>query len=78
MLKAKACPCGKCGGDFPPDMLDFHHLDPTQKKFTIGNTRGDGNGFSGSNRCPTAVLEAEIAKCIVVCKSCHKEIHRGN
>ncbi len=57
-------PCVLCGED-TPEVLDFHHLDPTQKDFTIGTA----TNYSWSK------LKSEIEKCVVVCKNCHTKIH---
>jgi len=56
----KGTTCVDCGGTFPPDQLDFHHRDPATKLFSI----------SDSSRS-LAAMQAEIAKCDVLCKSCH-------
>jgi len=59
--------CLRCGED---DIycLDFHHKDPSQKKFAI-STRGA--------RALTAEVLEEIAKCVVLCKNCHAKLHAG-
>ena len=44
--------------------LDFHHVDPTTKSFTISNC------IVGSR----ATLLKEIAKCIIVCSNCHRKL----
>jgi transposase len=59
--------CEICGYDKSPKCLDFHHIDPTKKKFQI----------SQSYLRPMPVIEEEVAKCILVCKNCHAEIHHG-
>ena len=58
--------CQICGYDKDFRVLDFHHLDPSKKKFnlTIRNL---------VNRKWSLVLE-EIKKCIQVCCRCHREI----
>ena len=63
--------CSKCG-DTRPYVLDLHHLDPTQKEFTIGKVLGSGT--SGLESRQRRILE-EAKKCIVVCANCHREIH---
>ena len=57
--------CVRCGYDKCFDALDFHHIDPTQKEFHLGNSRG----FNAEK------LRAELAKCMLVCRNCHAEIH---
>jgi hypothetical protein len=62
--QAKAVPCTDCGVQYPPHVMQFDHLDPTQKHFNVGE-RGPTLG--------EARLLAEIAKCEVVCANCHAE-----
>lgn len=57
--------CSKCGYDRCADALEFHHIDPTQKEFHLGDRRGLG----------LDKLRAEMDKCILVCRNCHTEIH---
>lgn len=52
-----------------PVVLQFHHVIPESKTFNIGHShtsRGIG------------AVEAEIAKCVVVCANCHLRIHAGH
>lgn len=60
--------CVMCGYDKCKAALDFHHLDPTQKDFSIRGTQTR----KGSD---IEKLKLEIAKCILVCSNCHREIH---
>lgn len=59
--------CVVCGEKHTP-CLDFHHIDPNVKDFTVG----EAFGKYGSKR----VVE-EARKCAVVCKNCHTKIHSG-
>jgi len=59
-------PCVKCG-ESCVDCLDFHHLDPMQKDFTVSQRQ------NGS----LTLLKEEVQKCIVVCRNCHAKIHAG-
>lgn len=45
--------------------LDFHHTDPATKLFGVGHT--------GTRRLEA--VQAEIAKCKVVCANCHRKLH---
>ena len=56
--------CIKCGYDRCIKALEFHHLDPSQKDFTISNDH-------------FKLIEAveESKKCILICSNCHKELH---
>ena len=56
--------CTICGYDKCTRSLDFHHLNPNEKEFTI----------SGGTKSFT-YLKPELDKCILVCRNCHGEIH---
>lgn len=58
--------CKLCGYDRHEGALQFHHLDPTKKDFTIG---GKSHSF--------ARLLEEAKKCILLCSNCHSEVHAG-
>lgn len=58
--------CQKCGYDKCISALEFHHLDPTEKDFSISV---DGNTRSWD------IIKKELDKCILVCANCHREIH---
>lgn len=45
--------------------LEFHHRDPSEKEFTLATAKGT----------TMKRLEAEIAKCEVVCANCHRIHH---
>jgi len=54
--------CSQCGYDKHTSALDFHHVDPETKKFTIS---------SSLNRSLKSLLE-EIDKCVILCANCHR------
>lgn len=58
--------CSECG-ETHPACLDFHHRNPAEKVFTIANAVQLG--------LSRARLEAEIAKCDVLCANCHRKKH---
>lgn len=60
--------CRGCGLTSPVDALEFHHLDPDTKEFGIS--------VDGVPR-RWAKIEAELAKCILLCANCHRETHAG-
>ena len=64
LVEYKGGKCEKCGYDKCIDALEFHHLNPDEKDFTIG-----GKSWSFEK------LKKESDKCILVCSNCHKEIH---
>lgn len=63
----KAQPCADCGESYPPYVMDFDHRDPSTKEMEIG----------GRWHLAWSRLEAEIAKCDVVCANCHRERTHG-
>lgn len=63
-IDAQRKPCAKCGEN-RIYVLDFHHIDETQKDFTIGKLK-KGN---------KDILQNEIDKCISLCANCHREFH---
>lgn len=48
-----------------PVCLEFHHLDPREKDFYMGNAR----------RKRWRDLISEMKKCTVLCSNCHKKVH---
>ena len=64
LVEYKGGCCSKCGYNKSMNVLQFHHLDPSKKDFTIG-----GKSWSYER------LKEEVDKCILVCANCHIEIH---
>lgn len=64
--KGNSCFC--CGYHKCPDALEFHHLDPSKKDFSISDRNIKFNWED---------IQKELDKCILVCSNCHKEIHAG-
>lgn len=60
----KAVPCADCKNSFPPECMDFDHLDPSMKIDDIARMV--------STSTSVAKLQAEIDKCEVVCACCHR------
>lgn len=58
--------CNRCERS-DPACLDFHHLDDVEKETDVGTMVTFGYG-------PEA-LEAEMAKCEVLCANCHRKVH---
>ncbi len=57
------CVCGEA----EPCCLDFHHLDASQKEYSLSHIIGHS----------IAKVKAEIAKCVVICSNCHRKFHAG-
>ena len=64
--KGGKCIC--CGYDKTNNALDFHHLNPSEKDFSISSARFT----TFDNR-----VINELNKCALVCRNCHAEIHAG-
>lgn len=60
----RECGCTLCDED-DAKCLDYHHMNPKKKKFSIGSV---------SSSVPTTAIQIEIAKCIVLCANCHRKI----
>ncbi len=58
--------CMKCGYNKYPEVLEFHHKNPSEKDFSISR--------KGHCRSWQRVGE-EIKKCDLLCANCHREIH---
>ena len=56
--------CVVCG-ESEPVAIDFHHINPNEKDFTIGKNRGRSKEW----------LSEEIAKCVCLCANCHRKVH---
>lgn len=56
-------PCAKCGCA-KPYVLEFHHINPADKKFNIGINRYSKNS-----------VDEELKKCVCLCCNCHHTYH---
>ena len=66
LVQAAGGCCNICGYLKCIGALEFHHIDPLQKKY----------GISSSGNCHSLEQDLEeIKKCILVCANCHREIH---
>lgn len=63
MAEAKAKPCMDCGGSFIAFAMDFDHV--------RGEKIADIS-YMVVRRRPLAVIKEEIAKCELVCATCHR------
>lgn len=57
--------CSSCGYSRCVSALTFHHRDPEQKKFNLG----DGYYHSWDE------TQQELLKCDLLCHNCHSELH---
>ncbi len=56
-------PCDDCGESFPPYVMDFDHRPGEIKSFSLNKAWARSWGK----------VQAEIAKCDLVCANCHRE-----
>jgi 5-methylcytosine-specific restriction endonuclease McrA len=59
--------CAICGYNKCPAAMDFHHVNPEDKKFTLNATY--------LRALSEEKLIEELEKCILLCCRCHREIH---
>lgn len=64
-INYKGGKCVKCGYNKYAGALDFHHLDPSKKDFTIAKRKN----------CSLETIKPELDKCILLCRNCHAELH---
>ena len=60
--------CSHCGHHFKnnPEVLDWHHPDPSKKKCDVSSIRG-------SSWKQLEMKKKEWEKCIVLCSNCHRK-----
>jgi 5-methylcytosine-specific restriction endonuclease McrA len=59
--------CNQCGYDRCIGALDFHHLNPDEKDFSISS----GGSLSWER------IKTELDNCVLLCRNCHSELHYG-
>lgn len=62
--------CSICGYNKNYGALTFHHKDPSEKEMGLDMRRMSNNSM--------VRLQAEIAKCQLLCHNCHSELHHPN
>jgi hypothetical protein len=62
--------CQLCGYARCNDALELHHIDPSQKDFTMGGIR--------ANPIAWARIVVELRKCVLLCANCHREVEAGH
>ena len=67
-VKQKGGCCQSCGFNKYYGALDFHHKDPSEKNSGLSRM---------SKRASSPEIQAELAKCVLVCSNCHRMIHAG-
>ena len=64
-VQYKGGKCVKCDYNKCIRALEFHHLDPSEKDFTISRY-----SVLSWNK-----IKVELDKCILICSNCHRELH---
>lgn len=67
-IEYKGGRCQVCGYDKYQGALDLHHINPSEKDFSIGH-----KGYTRS----WEKVKAELDKCVLVCANCHRELEVG-
>jgi 5-methylcytosine-specific restriction endonuclease McrA len=65
-IEYKGGKCERCGYCKSHRALEFHHLNPAEKDFGIGD-KGHTRSFEK--------IKVELDKCIMLCANCHREEH---
>jgi transposase len=60
--------CQSCGYDRSLSALEFHHVDPDDKRLGIS---------AGGLTLSLESLRAEVTKCVLLCSNCHAEVEAG-
>lgn len=60
--------CQECGYHRCNGALEFHHLDPSKKDFSISKLKG----YKFNEK-----IKIELDKCVMLCSNCHREAHAG-
>ena len=67
MLYVMGGKCQICGYDKCPQALEFHHINPEEKEFTIAYNQNKSWETNAK----------ELRKCTLLCANCHRELHAG-
>lgn len=67
ILKHTSGACSSCGYKKNVAALAFHHEDPATKEFQLSNRALAYRSWES--------VQAEMAKCILLCQNCHHELH---
>lgn len=68
LVKAFGGRCQHCEKEFPVVVFDFHHLNPEEKSFGLGN---------GNTTRAKADYAKEAKKCCMLCANCHRLVENG-
>lgn len=65
LVSARGGRCERCGYSKYAEVMEFHHIDPSQKDFQLSSRMSFAFG---------AILK-EAEKCMMLCPTCHREAH---
>ncbi len=66
-VQYKGGKCQHCGYSQCNAAMEFHHIDPTKKDFTISHSKLTSFNLS---------IMTELDKCVLLCCRCHREEHQ--
>jgi hypothetical protein len=69
MVDYKGGKCNRCGYSKCLGALEFHHLDPSEKDFSLSNFK---------RYTFNEIIREELDKCVLLCSNCHREVHSDN
>ena len=58
--------CNSCGYSKCIEALEFHHIDPLNKDFSISSANKSWDK-----------IKIELGKCVMLCANCHRELHNS-
>lgn len=68
--------CQQCGYSKYKMCLAFHHTDPKTKDGDVGDMlKGAAKSYLAKDFTKVKLLIDEVKKCMLVCPTCHSEIH---
>ena len=67
-IEYKGGVCQICGYSKYQGALDLHHIDPSEKDFSLGH-----KGYTRS----WERIKEELDKCVLLCATCHREVEGG-
>ena len=67
-LKYRGGKCVACGYDKHQNSLEFHHVNPEDKEFSLSDI--DRRVYKTWEE-----IKKELDKCVILCSNCHKELH---
>jgi hypothetical protein len=65
--------CCRCGYNKCSPALEFHHINPKTKSFSLASKIHRCNPADSENKM-TQSVKREMLKCILVCANCHREL----